>query len=576
MQPELRYRVGMEGYRAHLFTVELVIAGWTAEHLVLQMPVWTPGSYLVREYSRHLQDFEAHDGEGRPLPWTKTAKHTWQVEAAPTVHVRYRIYAHELTVRTSHLDTSHAYFNGACLFLFPEGAEALASTVTVVPPRPEWRVSTALQPVAGEAFTYRAEHFDALVDSPFEVGTHRIIPFTVLGKSHTLAVWGKSNLDYNRYLSDLEGIILAEAKLFGGLPYEHYLFIVHFADGYGGLEHRDSTTLLYPRFELKPDEKYLKFVCLTAHEFFHLWNVKRIRPSTLDRFDYGSENYTRALWFVEGVTSYYDEIFPLRAGIYGAAQYLKLLGEHITRLQMTPGRLVQSLSEASFDTWIKQYRPGENSPNSQVSYYLKGQLVACLLDLHIRLESGGARSLDDVLRRLWEEYGSHDLAYPEDALETIAAQAAGCPLGAFFDRTLRSTEELEYERYLAAFGLRLVSQHEADAPPYLGVRTQDREGATVIQTVEALSPAQQAGISPGDELIAVGGWKVTHGSLKERLGVFAPGDLVECTLFRRDELVQVMVPLEAPRPSRYRVEIDAEAPAEARARLRTWLGPTVS
>jgi predicted metalloprotease with PDZ domain len=574
MSPSFRHRVGMGEPHTHYFTVELRIEGWLEDTLPLQMPVWTPGSYLVREYSRHVQDFTATSASGIPLEWHKQAKHTWQVGTAGVsqIVIRYRTYANELTVRTSHLDASHGYFNGACLFFYvPEHVEQI-QRVTILPPQSDWRVTTALPLVAETAnsFTYEAHSYHELVDSPFEIGTHQIIPFTVLGKSHTLAVWGKSNLDYNRYLPDLENLIKTEAKLFGGLPYENYVFIVHFADGRGGLEHHNSTTLLYPRFELQPDEKYYKFLSLTAHEFFHLWNVKRIRPSTLDCFDYSQENYTRNLWFCEGTTSYYDELFVFRSGITDVRTYLKQVSEAITRLQTTPGRRVQLLEESSFDTWIKLYRPSENTPNTQISYYLKGQLVSWLLDLHIRLETEGKRSLDDVMRFLWEEYASKGQSFPEEALTSLIEKAAGCPLGEFFALTLRSTAELPYERYLGAFGLRLTVEYENR--PYLGIRTQEKGGRTVLSAVEEGSPAHKAGLSPGDELIALDGWKVTHSDLKERLSHFSPKTLVDVTVFRREELMTFSPRLGEPVAERFNLFIRKDADAKAQERLHSWLG----
>ncbi|MBC7882324.1 MAG: M61 family metallopeptidase [Anaerolineae bacterium] len=574
MAPTFRHRVGMGDPHAHYFTVELRVEGWSADILPLQMPVWTPGSYLVREYSRHLQDFTATSSSGIPLDWHKQAKQTWHVQTAGVsqVQIRYRIYANELTVRTSHLDASHGYFNGACLFLYVPEYIDQSQRVTILPPQSDWRVTTALPLVAesGNSFTYEARSFHELVDSPFEIGTHQIIPFTVLGKPHTLAVWGKSNLDYNRYLPDLENLIKTEANLFGGLPYENYVFIVHFADGYGGLEHHNSTTLLYSRFELQPDEKYYKFLGLTAHEFFHLWNVKRIRPSTLDRFDYAQENYTRNLWFCEGTTSYYDELFVFRAGITDVRTYLKQVSEAITRLQTTPGRRVQLLEESSFDTWIKLYRPSENTPNTQISYYLKGQLVSWLLDLHIRLESAGQRSLDDVMRLLWVEFASKGQSFPEEALTSLIEKAAGCPLEDFFALTLRSNAELPYERYLRAFGLQLTVEYENR--PYLGIRTQEKEGRTTLSVVEEGSPAHKAGLSAGDELIALDGWKVAHSSLKERLSHLSAKTLVDITVFRREELMTLGVRLGEPVAERYHLSIRKDANEQALARLQSWLG----
>lgn len=577
MPATVSYEVRMDAPHTHLFEVEMRVEGWSADTLHLKLPVWTPGSYLVREYSRHIQDFEAGTAE-MPLGWSKLAKQTWQVDTSEHSDIRifYRVYANELTVRTSHLDSSHAYFNGACLFLYVRGLEDQPHTVTVLPAHADWQVTTALSAVDSGAYgnTYRAANYDELVDSPFEVGTHRVIPFTVLGKPHTLAIWGKSNLDLSRYLNDLERIITTEAKLFNGeLPYEHYVFIIHFADSYGGLEHHNSTTLLYSRFELRPDDKYFKFICLSAHEFFHLWNVKRIRPSTLDRFDYEQENYTKSLWFMEGATSYYDEVIPLRAGIYDAAHYLKLLAGHITRLQSTPGRLVQPLEESSFDTWIKLYRPNENSLNSQVSYYLKGQLVSCLLDLEIRYLSGGERSLDDVMRKLWNDYGAKGTSFPESELQTLIEHVAGCSLETFFERTLRSTAELDYNCYFERFGLELIARSEPDAAPYLGARTQGKEGRTLVQAVEWGSPAHRGGLNTGDELLALNGWKVDHGNLKERLKDCAPGSIVQLTHFRREELITSTVQLDGPTVG-YHIEARAQTTQEQERLLQGWLGST--
>ncbi|MBC8122321.1 MAG: M61 family metallopeptidase [Gemmatimonadaceae bacterium] len=578
MPATVSYQVRMDAPHAHLFEVEMRVEGWPGDTLTLKLPVWTPGSYLVREYSRHIQDFEAGTSE-IPLGWSKLAKQTWQVDTGghSDIRVLYRVYANELTVRTSHLDSTHAYFNGACLFLYVCGLEDQPHTVTVLPPHADWQVTTALSAVdqdGASSYTYRATNYDELVDSPFEVGTHRVIPFMVLGKPHTLAIWGKSNLDLSRYLSDLESIITAEAKLFDGkLPYERYVFIIHFADSYGGLEHHNSTTLLYSRFELRPDDKYFKFICLSAHEFFHLWNVKRIRPSTLDRFDYEQENYTRSLWFMEGATSYYDEVIPLRAGIYEAAHYLKLLTGHITRLQSTPGRLVQPLEESSFDTWIKLYRPNENSLNSQVSYYLKGQLVCCLLDLQIRYLSGAERSLDDVMRKLWSDYGAQGRSFPEGELQALIEYVAGCSLATFFERTLRSTVELDYNDYFERFGLELITRSEPDAAPYLGARTQIKEGRTLVQAVEWGSPAHQGGLNTGDELLALNGWKVDHGNLKERLKDCAPGSIVQLTHFRREELITSTVQLEVPAAG-YHIEVMAQTTEEQDRLLQGWLGPS--
>ncbi|MEL7409753.1 MAG: peptidase M61, partial [Cyanobacteria bacterium J06558_2] len=315
----LFYQVAMSQPTSHLFEVTLQVSNWQLATLDLKMPVWTPGSYLVREYARHLQDFKAQDSQGKILPHQKLGKNYWQVATEDTseIKVSYRVYANELTVRTNHLDATHGYFNGAALFFFVPGLEQQSIKVKIDPPYPEWRIATTLPPVPGESNTFIAADFDTLVDTPVEVGTQQVYDFEVLGKPHSLAIWSQGNPNPEQIIADTTKIIEVEAAMFGGLPYEQYLFLLHLSgSGYGGLEHKDCCTLNYPRFGFRDRDKYERFLQLVAHEFFHLWNVKRIRPKALEKFDYEVENYTTSLWFCEGTTSYYDILFPLRAGIY--------------------------------------------------------------------------------------------------------------------------------------------------------------------------------------------------------------------------------------------------------------------
>ena len=390
------YVVAMPHPESHLFIVTLRIQNWSEPTLPLKMPVWTPGSYLVREYSRHVQHFSAHavtsqtaditadqatdrTDDHTVLAWQKVAKNHWLVQTpdnAPDktsnpaeITITYTVFANELTVRTNHLDASHGYFNGAALFFYIPGWEKEPIQVTIAPPEPDWLVTTPLELIPGEDFTYRAADFDTLVDSPFEIGKHSLYEFTVEGKPHELAIWGVGNPEPERIIQDIQKIITVASQIFGGLPYDYYVFLLHLtANNYGGLEHKNACSLIYPRFGFRTPEKYQNFMQLVAHEFFHLWNIKRIRPQALEIFDYNQENYTPSLWFSEGTTSYYDLIIPLRAGIYDAKTFLENLSKEITRLQTTPGRLLQPASESSFDAWIKLYRRDAHSDNSQVSY----------------------------------------------------------------------------------------------------------------------------------------------------------------------------------------------------------------
>ncbi|MBW4558624.1 MAG: M61 family metallopeptidase [Trichormus sp. ATA11-4-KO1] len=570
--PTIHYLVAMPQPETHLFEVTLQLINHPSKILDLKMPVWTPGSYLVREYAKNLQDFAAFAGD-EPLPWRKISKNHWQVNTngVSELTVRYRMFANELSVRTNHLDTTHGYFNGAALFFRLPGWESLPINITIVPPRPDWRVTTSLPLVGEQANTFSAVDFDTLVDSPFEIGNHQLYHFEVLGKPHELAIWGQGNLQPQRMIADIQKVIQVEAQMFGGLPYERYIFLLHlFAQAYGGLEHKNCCSLIYQRFGFRTQEKYERFVQLVAHEFFHLWNVKRIRPKGLEVFDYEQENYTPSLWFCEGTTSYYDLLIPLRAGIYDAKSYLNHLGKEITRFLTTPGRKVQPLSESSFDAWIKLYRPDANSNNSQMSYYLKGEMVSLLLDLLIRARHGNQRSLDDVMRQMWWKFGQAEIGYTPEQLQEVIESVAGVDLGNFFERYIDSTDELPFNQYLEPFGLQLLAEREEE--PYLGIRAKTENGREVIKSVETASPAQLAGIDAGDELLALEGIRLTAHQLSDRLKDYQPNDTIEITVFHQDELRTYAVTLAAPRSSKYQiVPIHNPDPAQ-KENFAAWLG----
>jgi predicted metalloprotease with PDZ domain len=573
--PTIHYQVAMPKPESHLFEVTLFVQGWPEPMLDLKMPVWTPGSYLVREYAKHLQDFSAEAGDRKqPLPWRKLGKNHWQIETADTssIEVRYRVFANELSVRTNHLDATHGYFNGAALFFFIPGFEKEPIQVTIVPPKSDWQVTTPLQLIAGKANTFEAKDFDTLVDSPFEIGCHRLYDFDVLGKPHQLAIWGQGNADPDRIIADTQKIIEVEAELYGGLPYERYLFLLHLsAGGFGGLEHKDSCSLNYPRFGFRVKDKYNRFMQLVAHEFFHLWNVKRIRPKALEKFNYEQENYTTSLWFCEGTTSYYDLVIPLRAKIYDAKSFLDSLSKDITRLQTIPGRQVQPLSESSFDAWIKLYRRDTNSDNSQISYYLKGEIVSFLLDLLIRSRHGNQRSLDDVMRRMWQQFGREEIGFTPSELQDTIESVADVDLSNFFNRYIDGTDELPFNEYLEPFGLQLKGVEDEEASPQLGLTVKTENSKEIVKFVETGSPAWMAGIDADDELLAINGIRVTAEQLSDRLKDFKAGDTIEVSVFHQDELCTLPVTLGTPQPSRYQV-VSVESPTQSQQQnLAGWL-----
>ena len=573
--PTIHYQVAMSQPESHLFEVTLQVKGWQTSALDLKMPAWTPGSYLVREYARQVQDFFAEARDGQPLSSRKLSKNHWQIdtESASEITVRYRVFANELSVRTNHLDASHGYFNGAALFFFISGLEQHPIQVTIVPPKPDWYVTTPLPPVSGEIHTFEAKDFDTLVDSPFEIGTQQIYNFEVLGKPHQLAIWGRGNANPERIIEDTKKIIEVESQIYQGLPYQKYLFLLHLSgSGFGGLEHKNSCSLNYPRFGFRARDKYNRFMQLVAHEFFHLWNVKRIRPEALETFDYEQENYTTSLWFCEGTTSYYDGLIPLRAGIYDAKAFLEGLSKDITRFQTTPGRKVQPLSESSFDAWIKLYRRDANSDNNQISYYLKGAMVSLLLDLLIRARHENSLSLDDVMRQMWESFGKEEVGFTSQQLREVLESVAQIDLGEFLQRYVDGTDELPFNEYFQPFGLQVLGVEDEEPTPRLGVKVATENGKETIKFVEADSPAGRAGIDAGDELLAVDGMRVTAEQLSDRLKDYQADDTISVTVFHQDELQTHSVKLAQPQPSSYQI-VPVDSPSdEQKKRFTDWLG----
>ena len=574
--PKIYYQVAMPQPKTHVFEVTLQVEGWQEPWLDLHMAVWTPGSYLVREYAKQVQDLQAQvKGKEVVLSSCKKSKNHWRVktEGNENVTIFYRVFANELSVRTNHLDNTHGYFNGAALLFFVPGLEQQPTQVEIIPPQSDWQVTTTLPKVKGNTNTFLAPNFDTLVDSPFEIGKQQIYDFEVLGKSHQLAIWGKGNIDAHKVIEDTKKIIEVEANLYSGLPYENYLFLLHLsASGFGGLEHKESCSLNYSRFGFRAKDKYDRFMQLVAHEFFHLWNVKRIRPYALEKFDYEQENYTTSLWFCEGVTSYYDLLIPLWAGVYDRKTYLASLSKDITRFLTTPGRKVQPLSESSFDAWIKLYRRDANSDNSQISYYLKGEMVSLLLDLLIRTRHENRKSLNDVMVLMWEKFGKDEVGFTPEQLREVITSVADTDLTTFFDSYLDNTDELPFDKYLEPFGLQISGVNDKEPVPHLGIVLRESKGLATIKFVEIGSPASLAGLDTGDELLAIDGFKITAEKLSDRLKDYQPGDSINVSVFHGGELINYHVELAKSIPNRYQVKPIKSPTKEQRKLLAGWLG----
>lgn len=587
MTQALRYQASFDAPASHRIDVALSIPA-APEELILWMPAWTPGSYLIREFARNLRDLSAvrigaRDGDALRIERLDKATFRVHAPAGDPVMIRYAVHAFERSVRTSIVEDDQALLNGASVFLALKGEEQAVHEVVVTPPS-DWKVATALAKSGqadGSDPVFRARSYEHLIDSPIFCGPFEEVEFRVLDRLHRIVIRPGGDHDLERIARDTERIVLVSAALFGGLPYQEFLFqVITAAEGRGGLEHRDSCVIQFPRFGFGSELTYHDFLTLVAHEHFHVWNVKRIQPRDFVPYDLTAETYTTLLWVCEGITAYYDELLPLRAGVVDRGAYLQRLAESIDRYRQGPGRLAQDLADASMTAWIGLYRPDEDTPNAAVSYYLKGSLVILLLDLEIRTLSGSAHSLDDLMRLLWERFPDGSGGFSGEQFEACAAEVAGVDLSAFFDRMVRSTAELDLETPLAGFGVSLVKKPRPGGPSLrdlLGVRIRGGAGRAVIDCVEHGSPAHVAGLSPRDEIIAVDGYQATTEQLKERLSRMPGGSTVELALFRDGRLssLQAVLPEELPGVHVIEEREDADTSQAVRAARESWLGTSV-
>jgi predicted metalloprotease with PDZ domain len=584
---------------AHLFHVTLELES-PAKQQVFRLPSWIRGSYLVRDFAKHVVALRAQAG-GAVLAIERIDKRSFRVDSGGRpLRLDYSVYAYDNSVRKAYVDHRRGFFNGSSLFYCPNGLENARFEVDIRRPDAaavrDWKVATAMSPqsVDADGFgTYAATGYEELIDHPVEMAGFLRVDFDVDSVPHSLVLAGRCEVDAPRLVADITKICHAQREMFGQQPdrlsgLERYLFLTQVTgNGYGGLEHRASSALVAARDALpRPGQPALRkgyrgFLGLVSHEYFHLWNVKRITPQRFAESDLAREAYSQDLWAYEGVTSYYDDLMLLRAGIIDAPAYLDLLAESATRLQRTPGRRTQSLADASFDAWIKYYQPDENSPNQGVSYYIKGALASLCLDLRLRRDSG--ITLDDVMRALWQRYGAKGEPVPEGGLEQVATELSGLDLRAFFDLLLRSTEELPLAELLADFGVRTQlraatgagdeggrSDAKAAGPSAtLGILL--RAGDTVVGSVFAGGPAAQAGLAGGDQIVALDELRVTAANWSKLLETLTPQRAVKLHYFRGDELMQmVLTPAPVPLDTWSLTLVDAGD--EVLARRRAWLG----
>jgi predicted metalloprotease with PDZ domain len=592
----IRYRVTPIDPNAHRFEVELAIARPDPEGQCVAMPAWTPGSYMIREFARNVVSIEASTASGRRVPLRKLDKATWQAARCDeALQMRYQVYAWDLSVRAAHLDSTHGFFNGSSLFLRAIGHEAQPCELRLDPPPgdayADWRVATTM-PSAGareHAFgAYRAGDYAELIDHPVEMGRFTLASFDVGGARHEIAITGRHDADTERLCRDLRRICGEQILLFDPrrrrAPFDRYVFqALVVGNGYGGLEHRSSSSLICSRNELphagmrEPSEGYRSFLGLASHEYFHSWNVKRIRPASFVAPDLQNENYTRLLWIFEGFTSYYDDLMLMRSGVVDRDAYLGLLAKTISNVQRGPGRRTQSVAESSFDAWIKFYRQDENAPNAIVSYYAKGSLVALALDLTIRERTRGRHSLDDVLRAMWERYGKSAFdggeGLAEDAFPRLLEETVGLRLDAQIRAWAYGTAELPLASLLRPFGVRLESGVGEQGPVSIGAKLAMRDGQLTIASAYNGQAAERAGLSAGDAIVAFDGLRMAdEAACKALLARRRPGDRLKVHVFRRDELIERELTLEAPPKSEAKLTIDERRSAGTTRLLDGWLG----
>ena len=572
---QINYRVNLEQSAQRYINVTLEFEAEDDE-TELMMAVWTPGSYLVREYARHIDSMTVTDQKGEALAYRKTRKNRWMVdtEDADIVKVSYRLYCNEKSVRTNYVNDDYAVLNGAPTFItLPDRLDQ--EHIISLELASGWNRSATSMASAEAPHVYTAANFDELVDSPIVAGNLQLYPFEAGGVQHQLVNVGEIGMwDGSQAASDLKKIVLAHQKIWGSVPYDRYLFLNVLSGGGGGLEHDFSTLVISSRWTYRENSRYQSWLSLCSHEFYHTWNVRRLRPKPLMKYDYENEVYTHGLWIAEGITSYYQDLALMRAGIISKSKYMSGLSSEVEGVQRTNGRKFQSLRDSSYDTWIKFYRPDENSRNTRISYYSKGAVAAFLLDMKIRSLTDNEKSLDDVMRKMFSRYSKK--GFTSENFRSMASKVAGEDLDDWFANAIDSTNELQYDESLTYMGIRIPdaaakeggkeSRPARGGRPTIGANLSGNE----ISTVDPGSQASRLGLAPGDEILAVNGFRLT-GSLQDRLRQYEIGDRVELLISRDGRLFSETVDLERRTTEDWSIGWLSDLSDEQQERINAWL-----
>ncbi len=592
----LKYDVRLIDLNRHLFEVQCHVPNPDQEQF-LSMPSWIPGSYLLREFARHVTTIYAEDEDG-PVELEKLSKNTWVCRnSGPKLTVTMEVFAFDASVRGAFLDASRGFFNGTCLFFSASGREHAPSQVRLIKPKDarckNWRVATAMRPdnINDAGFgTYEAANYDELIDHPMELSEHSEITFEAADIPHRLVIAGLHHTDKKRLAEDLKLLCETHINFFGAPPpFKNYLFLgLAVGNGYGGLEHRASSSLIFCRDDLPKNgqvgvsKDYQRFLSLCSHEYFHAWNVKRIKPKAFIPYRLDQRTHTRLMWVFEGITSYYQDLMLLRSKLINTDEYLVRLGQLLSRVYRSPGRFTQSLADASFDAWDKLYKPDVNSRNATISYYSKGALVALALDLTLRKESSS--TLDQIMQVLWERFGNNEIGLAEGEFESLSQEISGLDLTDFFDTSIRGTKDVPLQSLMEEFAIDFQLQHgrDGDAPDLLRKETDQRLGLGVcakpsmkgLEIMEVIhdGSADRAGLNPGDVLIALGGLRIDQSGLSKRLERFNAGEIVSVAVFRDDELKEFDVTLVEAIEHTCILSFKKNSDNEAVDRRKSWIG----
>lgn len=573
-QVKIGFEVSFTEPQAHYADVEMNISGIKKDYIDVKMPVWAPGSYLVREFAKNVEGFSA-TASGKPAKFEKVRKNIWRVSSGGgPLKIKYRVYANEVSVRTAFIDDSHAFLSPTGIFMYPEGYLKSPSTVKIVPYKGWSRVSTSLEQVAGQQFTFTAPDFDILFDSPLEVGNQDVFEFTAAGVKHEVAMFGGGNYDKERLKVDMAKVVEQATAIYGENPNKHYTFIVHnFERGGGGLEHLSSTVLGASRNQYASEAGYKGFLELVAHEYYHLWNVKRLRPVALGPFDYDNENYTTNLWIAEGFTAYYENKIMLRAGFVTREEFAAKLAAAVSSVENTPGTRAQSAAMSSYDAWIKYYRPNENSNNTGISYYSKGEVIGLMMDLEIVQATRGTKSLDDVMKAMYLECKTLKRGYTDAEFKAMVEKVSGKSFTEFWAKYVNGTEPADYKTYFNYAGINVKNVNEGISVPYLGIASRKTEGKLYITAISRNAAAWVDGLNVNDELISLNDVPVQ--APLDRMSELTSrkvGDVLKVTVIRDGITKNINVKLKANPNIALVAEINGSASAAQQAVLKKWMG----